>query len=159
MAAHQAPCPWDSPGKNTGVGCYFLFQCMKVKREREIAQSCPTAAYQAPPSMGFSRQEYWSGLPVPSPSVTSVMSNSKTLQTVTCQAPLFMRFSRQEYWSGLPCPPPGNLSESGMERTSLMSPALAGRFFTTSATWEAREYVLGHPEITGRWLPVQCRWG
>ena len=59
--------PWDSPGKNTGVGCHFLLQCIKVKSEREVAQSCPslaipwTAGYQAPPSMGFSRQKYWSG--------------------------------------------------------------------------------------------------
>ena len=66
---------WDSPGKNTGVGCHFLLQCMKVKSESEVAQSCPTpstprtAAYQAPPSMGFSRQEYWSGVPLPSPRV------------------------------------------------------------------------------------------
>ena len=105
--------PWDSPGKNTGVDCHFFLQCMKVKSEREVAQSCPTphdpmdfglpgssihgifqarvlewvaisfsnaskwkvkvkslsrvrlfkipwtSAYQAPPSMGFSRQEYW----------------------------------------------------------------------------------------------------
>ena len=42
MAAHQAPRPWDSPGKNTGVGCHFLLQCMKVKRESEVTQSCPT---------------------------------------------------------------------------------------------------------------------
>ena len=35
-------CPWDSPGKNTGVGCHFLLQCMKVKSESEAAQSCPT---------------------------------------------------------------------------------------------------------------------
>ena len=34
--------PWDSPGKNTGVGCHFLLQCMKAKSEREVAQSCPT---------------------------------------------------------------------------------------------------------------------
>ena len=34
--------PWDSPGKNTGVGCHFLFQCMKMKSESEVAQSCPT---------------------------------------------------------------------------------------------------------------------
>ena len=72
MAAHQAPPPWDSPGKNTGVGCHFLLPCMKVKSESEVTQSCPTlatpwtAAYQAPPSMGFSRQEYWSGVPLPS---------------------------------------------------------------------------------------------
>ena len=41
-AAHQAPRPWDSPGKNTGVGCHFLLQCMKRKSESEVAQSCPT---------------------------------------------------------------------------------------------------------------------
>ena len=35
-------CPWDFPGKNTGVGCHILLQCMKVKRESEVAQSCPT---------------------------------------------------------------------------------------------------------------------
>ena len=60
--------PWDSPGKNTGVGCHFLFQCMKVKsvsRIRLLVTSW-TAAYQAPLFMGFSRQEYWSGSPVPS---------------------------------------------------------------------------------------------
>ena len=41
-AAHQAPRPWDSPGKNTAVACHFLLQCMKVKSESEVAQSCPT---------------------------------------------------------------------------------------------------------------------
>jgi len=41
-AAHQDPHPWDSPGKNTGVGCHFLLQCMKVKSESEVAQSYPT---------------------------------------------------------------------------------------------------------------------
>ena len=41
-AAHQAPPPWDSPGKNTVVGCHCLLQCMKVKSEREVAQSGPT---------------------------------------------------------------------------------------------------------------------
>ena len=68
----RLPRPWDSPGKNTGVGHHFLLQCMKVKSESEVAQLCPTlatpwtAAYQAPLSMGFSRQKYWSGVPLPS---------------------------------------------------------------------------------------------
>ena len=44
-------------------------------------------------------------------------------------------FSRQEYWSGMPCPPPGDLPNSGIETTSLMSPALAGGFFTTRLPW------------------------
>ena len=38
----QGSHPWDSPGKNTGVGCHFLLQCMKVKSESEVTQSCPT---------------------------------------------------------------------------------------------------------------------
>ena len=38
----RLPCPWDSPGKKTGVGCHFLLQCMKVKSESEVAQSCLT---------------------------------------------------------------------------------------------------------------------
>ena len=38
----RLPSPWDSPGKNTGVGCHFLLQCMKVKSESEVTQSCPT---------------------------------------------------------------------------------------------------------------------
>ena len=41
-AAHRLPCTWNSPGKNTGVGCHFLLQCMKVKSESEVARSCPT---------------------------------------------------------------------------------------------------------------------
>ena len=67
------PHPWDSLGKNTGVGCHFLLQCMKVKSQSEVAQSCPTlsdpmdCSLQASPSVGFSRQEYWSGVPLPSP--------------------------------------------------------------------------------------------
>ena len=64
-------CPWDSPGKNAGVGCHFLLQCMKVKGKSlshvRLFVTPLATAYQAPPSMGFSRQEYWSGLPLPSP--------------------------------------------------------------------------------------------
>ena len=60
-----------------------------------------------------------------------------TLQTVAHQASLSMGFSWQKYWNGLPFPPPGNLPNSGIEPTSLIFPALAGRFFATSATWEA----------------------
>ena len=53
------------------------------------------------------------------------------------QAPLSMRFSRQEHWSGFLCPPPGDLPDPETEPVPLLSPALADRFFTTSATWEA----------------------
>ena len=60
-----------------------------------------------------------------------------TLWTVACQTPLSMGFSRQEYWSGFSFPPPGDLPDPGIKPMSLMSPALAGGFFATSATWEA----------------------
>ena len=62
-----------------------------------------------------------------------------TLWIVALQALLSMGSSRQEYWSGLPCPPPENLSNPGIEPASLMSPALADEFFTTSTTWAAPE--------------------
>ena len=53
-----------------------------------------------------------------------------------------MGFSRQEYWSGLPCLPPGDLPDPGIKPTSLKSPALAGEFSTTCATWEAPAYLI-----------------
>ena len=65
--------------------------------------------------------------------------------TVACQAPLSMRCSSQEYWSGWPCPPPRDLPDPGIEPISLKSPALAGRFFTTSRH-------LGSPAM----CPVPC---
>ena len=65
------------------------------------------------------------------------MSNSFVITwTVAHQAPLSMGFSRQEYWSGLPFPPPEDIPNSGMEPQSLVSPALAGGFFTTSTIWK-----------------------
>ena len=75
--------PWDSPGKNTGVGCHFLLQCMKVKSEGEVAQSCPTLRDPMDCSLpgssvhGISRQEYWSGVPLPSLALSSVVCKSQ----------------------------------------------------------------------------------
>ena len=93
-----------------------------------------------------------------------------TSWTVAHQAPLSMGF-----WSGLPCPPPGDLPSPGIEAASTPSPAWAGRFFTTSATWEAhflrdssisqkrKPYSLSHPEFQikhllagGRLLVSRC---
>ena len=63
--------------------------------------------------------------------VTKSCPTLATPWTVACQAPLSMGFSRQESWSGLSCPPPGDLPDPEIELTSA---ALAGEFFTTSAT-------------------------
>ena len=116
-----------------------------------------TTAYQASPSMGFSRQECWSEVPLPSPnSITlEVMISTyefgeaqifspcayacslscfqlfETTWTAIHQAFLSMGFSRQEYWSGLPFPLPRDLPHPGIEPKFPTSPALAGRFFTS----------------------------
>ena len=72
---HRLHCPWDFPGKSTRVGCHcflritallLLLLLSRFSRVRLCATPL-TAAHQAPPSLGFSRQEHWSGLPFPSP--------------------------------------------------------------------------------------------
>ena len=78
-----------------------------------------------------------------------------TLWTVACQAPLSMGFSRQGHWSELPCPPLGDLPNPGIEPVSLLSPTLAGGFFTTRAIWEAlfyREWFLCREWINNKGL-------
>ena len=74
----RLPRPWDSPGKNTGVGCHFLLQCMKVKSESEVAQLSPTLSDPmdcSPPGSSihgiFQAKEYCSGVPLPSPNYVS----------------------------------------------------------------------------------------
>ena len=111
-----------------------------------------TTACQAPLSMGFSRQKYWSGLPFPSPEIKCEVSEVKLLSHVQLfatpwilayQAPLSMGFSRQEYWSGLPFP---SLLEwvaypfsrgSSLPRNQTGVSCIAGGFFTSSAIREA----------------------
>ena len=114
---------------------------VKVKslsRVRLLATSW-TAAYQAPPSMGFSRQEYWSGVPLRLRMsiyivhwfgwlVTKSCLTLVTPWTVSCQAPLSMGFSRQEYWSGLLFTSPGDLPNPGIEPRS---PALQANCWPT----------------------------
>ena len=132
-----SPVHGDSPGKNTGVGFQALLQgtfltqgwrhllCLlhwqtgsfpllllsHFSRVRLYATP-QTAAHQAPLSLGFSRQEHWSGLPFPFPMHACMLSHFShvqlcaTLWTAAHQAPLATGFSRQEHWSGLPFPSP-----------------------------------------------------
>ena len=170
--------PWDSPGKNTGVGCHFLLQCMEVKREREVAQSCLALSDPmdcSPPGSSIhgifqARVLEWGAIAFsnlvtlgvqirrlnPQYCVTlhvnAALCNRKTCMlnhfshvplfatpcTTAHQAPLSMGFSRQEYWSELLCPPPGELPKLGIEPAILTCPALSGRTFTTSTNWEAQ---------------------
>ena len=117
----RLPCLWDSPGKNLEWVAISFSNAWKWKvKVKSLSHvwllATPwTAAYQAPVSMGFSRQEYWSGLPLPSPmhesgkwkwSRSVVYDPQRPHGLQPYQAPPSMGFSRQEYWSGLPLPSP-----------------------------------------------------
>ena len=105
------------------------------------------AAHQAPPSLGFSRQEYRSGLPFPSPMHACMLSRLScarlcaTLWTAALQAPLSMGFSRQEYWSGLPFPSPFPNSNYRLityvvKRESVQFPKFVGVLLKYQISWK-----------------------
>ena len=103
----RLPRPWDPPGKNIGVGCHFLLQCMKVKSESEVAQSCLTLHNPMDCSLPGSsvhgifqaRVLEW-GVIVAYCLVVS--SSFVTPWTVAHHTSLSMGFSREEHWSGVP---------------------------------------------------------
>ena len=120
------------------------------------------AVHQVPLSLGFSRQEHWSGLPFPSP-----MHGSESLSrvqllatpwTVACQAPPFMGFSRQEYWNGLLCPSPGDLPDPGIEPRPPALQAdslLSGSQGSVSARF-ARIFLLGFRFVCPLCIIICC---
>ena len=108
-------------GKNTGVGCHFLLQCMKVKGESEVAQSCPTLCDPKDCSLPGSsvhgifqaRVLEWVAIAFSALKLLLLLLSHfshvqlcATPWTAAHQAPLSTEFSRQEYWSGLPFPSP-----------------------------------------------------
>ena len=124
--------------------------CVRACMLSHFCETLQTVAHQAPLSMGFSRQQYWSGLPLPSPEDlpnTGIKPSSPSLQAdslpseppekslpswgATTTRKVKSQGSDSRY------SPPGDLPNPGIEPMSLLSPALAGRFFTTSTTWEA----------------------
>ena len=114
--ASQAVCPWDFPGKNTGVGCHSLLQGIFLDQG-----SNPHLLHWQAGSLSLSHQGSLSD------SLACLLSRFShvwlcvTLWTVALQAPLPIEFSRQEYWSGLPCPPPGGLPDPGIKPMVLKS--------------------------------------
>ena len=150
----RLPRPWDSPVKNTGAGCHFLLQCMKVKIESEVAQSCPTLSdpmdcslpgssvhgiFQARVLEWGAIASIWIVRPI---QMTKVCYWCCCLITQSCptllqphglylahQALLSMGLFRQEHWSGLSFLSPEDLPNPG---TKSAFPALKGRLFTTT---------------------------
>ena len=124
---------------------------MKVKslsRVRLLATPW-TTVYQTPPSMGFSRQEYWSGVPLPSPLSPACMHVKSLQSCLTFRDPMDCNLPGSSVHGilqkrTLKCvavPSSRDLPNPGTELPSPVSPALAGRFFTSSATWEAHSLL------------------
>ena len=133
------------------VYCDYVYVCVCVCEVTSVVSDSFviswTVTFQAPLSIGFSRQEYWSGLPCSSPrdlpdpgvwlcvkvkvKLLSLVWFFATPWTVDYHAPLSVGFSRQEYWSWLPFHSPGDPPDPGIEPGS---PAIVGRCFTVWAT-------------------------
>ena len=117
-------CPWNFPGKNAGVECHFLLQGIFPTQGSNLSLLH---------LLRWQTDSFPLGLPGKPWCLTLCDHMDCGHPRLLCSphAPLSMELSRQEYWSGLPCLPPGDLPNPGIEPESLMSPALAGRFFST----------------------------
>ena len=142
-------CPWNFPGKNTGVDCHFLLQgifltqwlnlCLLLWQANSLPQSHQWRRNFWKVVLGIKhgilrrnkRMAYSSSV---SCSVVSYPLATPWIVALF-EAPLSMEFSRQEYWSGLPLPSPGDLPNLGIEPRSLGSSALLGNSFTI---WDTR---------------------
>ena len=113
---------------------WLLLLLSRFSRVR-LCATPQTAAHQAPPSLGFSRQEHWSGLPFPSPMHACMLSRFShvricaTLWTAAHQAPPSIGFSRQEYWSEVPFPS-SQQSRNGNNYTANMYHYVSGIAFS-----------------------------
>ena len=141
--------PWDSPGKNTGVGCHFLLQCVKLKLlSRVRLLGIPwTAAHQAPLSMGFSRQKYWSGVPLPSPMQVLKLGKWICPGMVWCVCPTL--------WSNpMDCSLPGS-SVHGLFQARILKWAAISSFRGILWIQGSNPHLL-HLLSTGRWIVYCC---
>ena len=126
-------CPRDSPGKNSGVGLSSLLQeIFSTQVSNPGLLHCRQILYHLIQGNSSPNHCFYP-LNACVLSCFSCVRLFSTPWTVACQVPLSTEFSRQ-YWSGLPCPSPGDVPNPGIKPASLMTPALAGGFFTTSAT-------------------------
>ena len=124
-------CRWEVRGKFKREGTYAYLWLIHVDIWQKPTQYCKAIILQ------LKKKYIKSSVQVKL--LQSHVQFSVILLTVAHQAPLSMGFSKGEYWSGLLWPPPRDLPNPGIELISLMSPELAGRFFTTSAIWEAQK--------------------
>ena len=144
---HWVLLSWAARTKCANI-LYPLPQCESKSVSHSVLSDSATPstlACQVPLSMEFSRQEYWSGVPFPSPMHARMLSHFSRvwlcliLWTAAHQALLSLGFSRQEYWSGLPFPLPGDLLNPGFEPGS---PALQGDSLPSEPPVSPRGFAL-----------------
>ena len=168
----RLPHPWDSPGKNTGVGCHFLLQCMKVKSENEVAQSCPTPSnpmYCSLPGSSIhgifqARVLEWGAIAFSDYFLCRYqMQVCKLLQlcSTLCNPMDYSLLGSSVHgilqarileWVAMPSSRGSSWPRDGIR--ILMSPALAGKFFATSTTW-SRYQVLSS---NSNFQKIECDW-
>ena len=140
-------CPWDFPGKNTGVGCHFLLQGIFLTQG---LNPCLLPCSQVLYHLSHQGSLYWSCCVCVS---CSVMSDSATPRTVTQEAPVSMEFSRQEYWCGLPFPSPGDLPNPGIKP---QSPALQADSLPSEPPGKPILELLAHYKYSSIVTDVSC---
>ena len=126
----RLPNPWDSPGKNTGVGCHFLLQCMKVKSESEVAQSCPTLSDPmdcSPPGSSIS----YSAKLLQSPSLNSLSHTANSHQLSILQMVMYVSMLLCPYIPHFPSSPLPHVYKSVLYVWSSLQ-ELAVKFLQTS---------------------------
>ena len=147
----RLPCPWDSPGKNTGVGCHGLLQGILLTQGSNLHLLC---------LLHWQAGSLQIGLPACVLSHFSHVRLFVTPRTVACQAPLSIGFSRQECWSGLPFPSPGVLPDPGIEPgssalqadSSLLSP-----WGSPDSCWSSFQAAFTVPRSEDYLVLPQCR--
>ena len=127
---------WEKPLGNWLFHSVGLILPRASLQSRDCRSKSPEANLKSPLARDGTS---WALISVCAPSPFSRVRLFETWWTVARLSPLSMGFSRQEYWSGLPCPLPGDLPDPGIKPVPLVSPTVAGGFFTTSATGEAHQ--------------------
>ena len=136
----RLPRPWDSPGRSSGVGCHFLLQCMKVKSESEVAQSCLTLSDPMDCSP-------------PGSSIPGIFQAG----VLEWGAIAFSKFSRQEYWSRLPFPTPADHPDPGIEHRY---PALQAGCLVSEPPGKPKNTGAGSLSLLqGIFLTQESNWG
>ena len=158
----RLPRPWDSPGKNTGVGCHFLLQCMKVKSESEVTQSCPTlrnpmdCSPPGPSIYGIFQAKVleWGAIAfsVGSPGELKKKKKKKLISGLQPCLEIMMSLAWGVVWCASHCNTQARLKLTGVRSFSVTSQSPAKKTLTQQAKgmiWEKQSLSFGIHSVMG----------